>query len=209
MKEADKLVVFDTETTGLDFEEDEIIQLSIINADGDVLFNEYIKPEHKTEWSSAQKVHGISPEMLKDKCNYTTYVDEVRNIFNKAEVIVAYNNAYDVEMLRKWGIDLDNKVQEDVMKDFALYYGEYVPEYSEFKWQKLTKCAEYFGYEFKAHDSLEDVRATLFCYRKLEKLKESGEYMDRVKENIERIWGIKGKEEVSPKKKAGMMKGGG
>lgn len=26
----------------------------------------------------------------------------------------------------------------------------------------------YYGYEFKAHDSLEDVKATLYCYKKME-----------------------------------------
>ena len=174
MKEADKLIVFDTETTGLDFENDEILQLSIINSDGEVLFDRYFKPEEKTEWPEAQKFNGISPEMVKDLPGYRDSLDQVKAIFENAETLVAYNNAFDVEMLKRWGINLEEKKQADVMKDFALLYGEYQTEYNEFKWQKLSKCAEYFGYSFNPHNSLEDVKATLYCYEKMEEMKQSG-----------------------------------
>lgn len=189
MKEADKLIVFDTETTGLDFENDEILQLSIINSDGEVLFDRYFKPEEKTEWPEAQKFNGISPEMVKDLPGYRDSLDQVKAIFENAETLVAYNNAFDVEMLKRWGINLEEKKQADVMKDFALLYGEYQTEYNEFKWQKLSKCAEYFGYSFNPHNSLEDVKATLYCYKKMEEMKKSGEYDRIVTENIVKIWG--------------------
>ena len=189
MKEADKLIVFDTETTGLDFENDEILQLSIINSDGEVLFDRYFKPEKKIEWPEAQKFNGISPEMVKDLPGYRDSLDQVKAIFENAETLVAYNNAFDVEMLKRWGINLEEKKQADVMKDFALLYGEYQTEYNEFKWQKLSKCAEYFGYSFNPHNSLEDVKATLYCYEKMEEMKQSGEYDRIVTENIVKIWG--------------------
>ena len=47
-----------------------------------------------------------------------------------------------------------------------MYFGDY-------KWQKLSTAASYYGYKFKAHDSLEDVRATLYVYKKLQ-AQESG-----------------------------------
>jgi len=104
-------------------------------------------------------------------------------------------------MLKRWGINLEEKKQADVMKDFALLYGEYQTEYNEFKWQKLSKCAEYFGYSFNPHNSLEDVKATLYCYEKMEEMKQSGEYDRIVTENIVKIWGSsyekKGNKEIS------------
>ena len=49
-----------------------------------------------------------------------------------------------------------------------------------YKWQKLSKAAAYYGYKFKAHDSLEDVRATLYVYNKMQdknrKIMEEKEY---------------------------------
>lgn len=47
-------IILDLETTGVG-EDDEIIQLSILNLDKEVLFNEYIKPLNKTSWEEAKK----------------------------------------------------------------------------------------------------------------------------------------------------------
>ena len=57
---------------------------------------------------------------------------------------------------------------------FAEIYGEWNERRGSYKWQSLTKCATYYGYEFKAHDSLEDVKATLYCYKKMEEDIERG-----------------------------------
>lgn len=70
-------------------------------------------------------------------------------------------------MLEKWGISTDTKQKYDVMEHFAPVYDERNSNFENYKWQKLTTCAGYFGYEFNAHDSLEDVKATLYAYRKL------------------------------------------
>lgn len=60
-----KRIVIDTETTGLDPNEDEILQLSVINVnDGSTIYNQYFKPEKATSWEQAQAVNGISPEMV-------------------------------------------------------------------------------------------------------------------------------------------------
>ena len=40
------LIVVDTETTGLDASIDELLQVSIIDGDGNTLYNGYFKPEH-------------------------------------------------------------------------------------------------------------------------------------------------------------------
>lgn len=64
----------------------------------------------------------------------------------------------------------------DIMRDFADYRGVYDPYHGNNRWFKLTACAKYFNYnweEDKAHDSLGDARATLYCYQKL---KETGFY---------------------------------
>ena len=57
----------------------------------------------------------------------------------------------------------------DPMIMFAEIYGEWNEYRGNYKWQSLTKCATYYGYEFKAHDSLEDVKATLYAYKEMRK----------------------------------------
>ena len=52
--------IFDTETTGLDRESDELLQFSAINETGKVLLNTYIKPTQHSEWKDAEAVNHIS-----------------------------------------------------------------------------------------------------------------------------------------------------
>lgn len=49
------IIVLDTETTGLNWEDDELLQISIIDGDGNTLINEYVKPYWTDQWEEAQK----------------------------------------------------------------------------------------------------------------------------------------------------------
>lgn len=166
------IVVFDTETTGFQAGEDEILQFSAIDGDGNVLLNTYVRPYVKQEWSAAAKVHGISPKMVENAPVAHELIPTVRGIFESAKLLISYNGDFDIRFLTEWGIDLSEKPHFDVMMEFAPIYGEWSDWHQDYKWQKLATCAAYYGYEFKAHDSLEDVRATLFGYRKMAEAKQ-------------------------------------
>lgn len=167
------IIVYDTETTGFNPDEDDILQLSIMDFDENVLFNSYIKPRKKKMWTEAMAVNHIHPYMVADAPTFDEVRDEIQRIFNSADLLVAYNNNFDNCMLTSHGINnIFQKPKFDVMMEFAKVYGEInekysTPEHPCYKWQKLTTCAAYYGYEFNAHDSLEDVRATLYCYKKM------------------------------------------
>ena len=164
-----KIICLDVETTGLDSEKDEILQLSIIDGNGVVLFNEYIKPKQHTEWPEAEQIHGISLEMVQHNPIIDEYVPRLNKILSEAELIVGYNCKYfDLHFLLNAGIRWDfEKDIFDVMLEFAPIYGEWDYRHYEFKWQNLATCAAFYDYESNGgsyHDSLEDVKATLHCY---------------------------------------------
>lgn len=165
------ILCYDVETTGLDTSDDEILQLSIINGNGDVLFNQYIRPKHHNNWEGAENVHGISPEDVKDKPTFDHCKNEIQSIFSKAKLIVGYNNIqFDNYLMDAAGIKIPtDALQYDVMLEFAPIYGDWSETYEDYKWQKLCVCADYYGYQNsgKFHDSLEDVRATLHCFFKM------------------------------------------
>jgi DNA polymerase-3 subunit epsilon len=100
------------------------------------------------------------------------YTAAVQDILNKADTVIAYNSAFEDGFLREYGIEVDNKKWFDPMPVFAKIYGERSEKHGGYKWQSLIKCARYYGYEFKAHDSLEDVKATLYCYKRMTSGKE-------------------------------------
>ena len=65
--EKQRKLILDTETTGLNFDNDKIIEIGIVELKDNVLtqnyFHQYINPEREISLS-AQKVHGISNDFL-------------------------------------------------------------------------------------------------------------------------------------------------
>mgnify|MGYP002673905327 FL=1 len=167
----DKILCFDVETTGLSREEDEILQLSIVDGAGKTVFNEYIKPTRHESWDGAEAIHGISPSDVADKPTIEEYRDTLNDIFKDVQLLVGYNNIYfDNAFLKEAGIQIpEDAKMYDVMLKFAPIYGEWNEMRQDYKWQKLAKCAEYYGFhgDGQFHDSLEDVRATLYCFNSM------------------------------------------
>ena len=162
-------IVIDTETTGVTTS-DEILQVSIIDEHANVLFNELIRPDFKESWPFAQAVHGISPENVANCNNFAYFRDRIQNIINEADEIIGYNVTFDLNFLERFGIECKSKPVYDVMYPFSKVYGEWNSRFKRYTWQKLTTCASYYGYQWEesAHNSLGDVKATLFCYNKLQ-----------------------------------------
>ena len=165
----EKIIVFDTETTGFYANgDDDILQLSIAEGNGKALFNEYFKPKSKEAWPEAEAVNGISPKMVKDAPYIESKVDQIREIFENADLVVAYNLPFDENFINKNGIFIrDDQLTFDVMREFAPVAGEWNDYYGDWKWQKLVNCAEHYGFDFKAHDSLEDAKATAYCFNRM------------------------------------------
>lgn len=168
-------IVIDTETTGLNADTDELLQVSIIDSQGNTLFNSYIKPLYTDNWNKAMAVNHITPEMVANAPNILEVKQEINRILNSANIIVGYSTNFDLSFLSAVGIENSKATVIDVMQDFADIYGEWSDKYGCNKWQKLTKCATYYGYDWEndtAHDSLADCRATLYCYNKINECKE-------------------------------------
>ena len=164
-------IVIDTETTGLNAAEDELLQVSIIDNEGTVLFDSYIRPTQHTEWAEAERVNHITPEMVDNSPTIEEVMPEINNILKRYDKIVGYNVRFDADFLKHNGAEFLNAEYADAMKMFAPIYGEWNDQRGSYKWQKLTAAADYYGYDWSAHEeahnSLGDCYATLFVYKKL------------------------------------------
>lgn len=159
------VICFDTETTGLDAGgRDEILQLSVVDGTGAVLFSDYVRPEHRQRWPKAQEVNGITPAMVRDKRTMSELLPELNEIFSRARVLVAYNLEFDLRFLEAAGVRVPTCPHFDVMKEFAPVAGKWDERHGDWRWVKLGQRARHYGYRFDAHDALEDTKATLRCF---------------------------------------------
>ncbi len=97
-----RLVVLDTETTGLEVKEGHrIIEVGAIEMVGRRIterrFHHYINPERDSD-DGALAVHGLSAEFLRDKPRFADIADELLAFVKDAEVVI-HNAAFDLEFL--------------------------------------------------------------------------------------------------------------
>lgn len=160
-----RVIVFDTETTGTNPYKDEILSLSIVDGNGSVLFDSLIKPQERQRWPNATKINGIKPSDVKDKPTIVDFSDEICRIMDSALLVVGYNVGFDLDFLRTAIPGVRITETFDVMKEFAPINGEWNERFQDYKWVKLAECAKHYGYgKFDAHSALADTRATLFCF---------------------------------------------
>jgi DNA polymerase-3 subunit epsilon len=96
-----RIIVFDCETTGIDFAKDQVIELCIQHGlDAAARSQTWrIKPAVPIA-PAAQAIHGISMADLEGCAPFVAYADEIGRVLADADVIVGYNLSFDVEMLQ-------------------------------------------------------------------------------------------------------------
>lgn len=180
------ITCIDVETTGLSPKNDYIIQLSLVNVDANTFeeiehFNSYIIPNGKYEISqAAEEVHGISREYLETHGKYLRdVVKEVFELIEKSDAYLTYNgNSFDFKFLVK---DFG-----EIGYEFPLdrpCFDAYGMECKMTPRDLSTTYKKYTGEDFEdAHDSLNDVRATVKVFSKqLQLLDSQGVTIDDLK----------------------------
>jgi len=138
--------IIDTETTGLG-DYDEVIELAVIDLQGNVLFESLLCPRRGSIHPKAQEKHGLTMEILESAPTYEDIFDEIKRCLN-GKLILSYNAEYDARLLiqthekyrdKKSNNPADNlHLQFDcIMKAWAMHVGEWNPRFKEYKWQKL------------------------------------------------------------------------
>jgi DNA polymerase-3 subunit epsilon len=95
-------IIFDTETTGLDFREDRVIEIGAIELVNRFptgrTFHQYINPEGRVIHAEAQEVHGISLADLADKPVFAGIADDFVAFIDGAKLI-AHNANFDIAFI--------------------------------------------------------------------------------------------------------------
>jgi len=165
------IVCFDTETTGTG-KEDELIQITLVDGNNKILLDTFVKPYYKQSWEAAEKVNGISPQIVKDAPYPHEIAPFIRDIFEQAQIIVGHNVNFDIRMVEQnLHISFEGKEIFDTLEQFRR-------DKPGKGGHKLGDAVEYYcpelldTYKNGAHKSDIDTMCTLTVYQKqIEKIK--------------------------------------
>jgi len=157
-------VFLDLETTGLDPERDEVLEIAIIGKGEKPLLHSLCKPKQLTEWHKAEKIHCIKPEDVAAAPSFEQLLGAVAEIIQGRNLVI-YNAAYDTKFFPP-GFFSKAKVKIQCCK---LEYAEHglspVKQFGKYQWKKLVVATEEIEYKWpcscgKAHSALADAFAT-------------------------------------------------
>ena len=196
-----KLIIFDTETTGLE-KEDKIIQVGAIindldNKDSIEFYDELCNSDIPIK-IEAMAIHGIRPEKIKNKPFYkdTKFKKRLDELNNKENFLIAHNLDFDLEMLKKEGFNNNLNLIDTLQCAIHLYsIGEKIGNYllPNYKLQTFRyllideeeelKEAKTYKVDIQAHNAISDVIILKLFLRKLY-IKISEKYNIKEKEAI-------------------------
>ena len=136
-----KPVYLDTETTGTG-PNDTILEIAIVDHDGQTLIDTLVKPTSKIH-PDAQKVHGIHQALLGDARPWQEVWDEVEGVL-QGRLVGIYNAEFDLRLMqqshtRSWLTWRQPQGMEVfcIMKLYAQYYGQWDPRKGGYRWHSL------------------------------------------------------------------------
>jgi len=160
-------VVFDLETTGLDFMNNGITEIGavkLVNGKVTEQFTTLVKPDYLiTEENIA--ITGITPDMVKDAPKIGAVIPDFMKFIDGA-ILVAHNADFDMKFVKRFagaeGYEVKNKVLDSVEIARA--------KLPQLRRHDLHTIAEHFGIVFHHHRALSDSYATAEAFIELMKI---------------------------------------
>ncbi len=167
-------VAFDTETTGLKAEHDELLEIGAVKFNKEGLignsFNSLIKPE-KPISSFITSINHIDNDMVKDAPPANEVIRKFSDYVGKKSVLVAHNAMFDVKFINanllKAGLPQIRNLTVDTLT-FSRWAYPLLANEAEKGQYKLQSLAKRFGIEvFNAHRAEDDARVCMELFLRI------------------------------------------
>lgn len=175
--EGDEVVVFDTETTGLDKKKDEIISIGAVIVKGNRIllkekFHIFVKPSIKLKKESIA-VHKIRPSELKNALEPKVALERFL-YFIKNRPLVGYYLEFDVAMINKLAKKyLNIKLPNEQIEVSAIYYDKKIglipQKHIDLRFDSIMRDLNLPL--LNKHDALNDAIMTAMMFVKLKNVK--------------------------------------
>lgn len=146
---------------------DEIVRLTIMDTNDNVLFNHTFNTKLVDWWYS--ELNGIKPENTYSEKPFESYKDEIQSIFNDVSRLITFNASN--FFLEKQGITIStNAVVEDLADSFRVTGDEN---------DTIDNLCIYYGYELPTNiyerSGIDYAKAVNYCYHEMENYRQAQE----------------------------------
>jgi DNA polymerase-3 subunit epsilon len=160
----------DTETTGVRFNQDDVIDIGIVDGTGRILMDQLVRPMVAVP-SDAAAIHGISNRQLQTAPTIDRIWPDVRAMLD-GKILVSYNCDFDQRMLgfaasRRQLPALRPTTWDCAMEAFAAWNGESSHWRPGFRWINLETAAGMLGIDPPTHRAVADALVCLEIVQEL------------------------------------------
>ena len=162
-------IVLDTETTGLDYTRERIVEFAAVRLENGKIVDEYqtlINPEQHIRKSSIA-IHGITEDMVKDAPTEAEALPKILDFIGDYP-LVAHNAIFDYSFLNEAKMRVMGTPLENTRIDSQAMFKEIAPELESHGLEALTQR---FNVELNNHHrAMADTMGLALAYPKLKKL---------------------------------------
>lgn len=181
-------IVLDTETTGLDYTREKVIEFAAVRLENGKIKDEFqtlINPEQHIRKSS-MAIHGISEDMVKDAPTEAEILPTILEFMGDYP-IVAHNAIFDYSFLNEASLRVTGKEITNPRIDTQHMFKEVFPDLESHGLEALTKK---FNVKFtKHHRAMADTMGLALSYPNLKKLFfQKYDWQEKQLENIDYLF---------------------
>ena len=171
---SNRLISFDTETTGLDFKSgDRVVEIGAVEILGrsktGELFQTYLNPEGKQMSEGALEITNISNEQLKNAPKFKDVIEEFIKFINGAELVI-HNAEFDIGFINNELRLIDHEIKD--IRDICTVFDTLIHARKAFPGQRnnlnaLSMRLGISGYDRTYHGALLDAQILADTYLSL------------------------------------------
>lgn len=166
----DRVLFFDLELTGV-YDHDEILSVSIVSGRGETVLDTLVRPVRKKRWKQTEKIHGITPDMVKGAPTLAEIAPRLVEVFARAERLIAFGTSTDyAHLCRIYATREERMSMRSKLLDCGAEFAHYIHEHEvELTHMSLSDAMAHFSLEWNgiAHTSTADAGACRLVFEAL------------------------------------------